>query len=95
MAEAIWWAAAELEATEAERKILLAVSDGEPNNGPMAADVVQRCGASGFEVCAIGIGTEAVARYFSSSARIDTIEELAPAMFKMLEPMLLQERSAA
>lgn len=90
MAEAIWLAAAELEAATAERKILLVVTDGEPADGAMTTDVVDRCVGSGFEVCAIAIGTEGATRYFPNCTRIDAIEELAPTMFRMLEPMLLR-----
>ena len=43
MAEAIWYAAFELTKTREERKMLIVVTDGAPQNAPACSSVINLC----------------------------------------------------
>ncbi|MCC4104145.1 VWA domain-containing protein [Escherichia coli] len=54
MAEAMWYAAFELTKTREERKMLIVVTDGQPQRAPACRSVIDLCERSDVEVIGIG-----------------------------------------
>lgn len=60
MAEALWWTLPQLHSLPEERKLLLIVSDGVPDNFEAAQNAIIAHKAHGHEVYGIGIATQAM-----------------------------------
>lgn len=89
LGEAMWYAAAQLvNATKEERKLLLIVTDGEPNNSDQVIDMVRRCQASGIEVIGIGIQIDRVRQLFPTAVVIQDLTELRSALFEITRKAL-------
>ncbi|TDX26783.1 cobalamin biosynthesis protein CobT [Modicisalibacter xianhensis] len=88
MAEAIWYSAFELVQTREERKLLVVVTDGDPNEAAPTHTVVQLCEASGVEVIGLGIACHAVSRFFSNHVVIDSVDDLKRTLFRLVERSL-------
>lgn len=88
MAEAIWYAAYELSKTREDRKMLIVLTDGEPNSSQATKEVIDLCERSGIDVIGIGIQTNAPATLFSRSICIDAVEDLQKTLFKLMEKSL-------
>lgn len=88
MAEAIWYGAYELRKTREERKMMIVITDGEPNyDGPTKA-VIELCENSGYDIVGIGIATTAVASLFKKHIIINDATDLQRTLFKLLEGAL-------
>jgi cobalamin biosynthesis protein CobT len=85
----MWYGAAQLIAQREERKILMVVTDGRPENAETVRDVVERCQASGIEVIGIGIKTPAVRTLFPTAVVIGAVSELRGALFDVVRNALL------
>ena len=88
MTGALWFAAADLLARRETRKVLLTLTDGEPNDVRSALDLMRRAAASGVECIGIGIRHD-VGRLFPVAVRIDDIADLKTALFGIAERLLL------
>ncbi|MBK5929897.1 cobaltochelatase CobT-related protein [Halochromatium salexigens] len=91
MTGALWFAAADLLAQPAPRKVLITLSDGEPNHRPSVLALVRRAQAAGLELIGIGIGHE-VGHLFPKALRIDAIADLKRALFEVAEQLLVSRR---
>ncbi len=91
-ATAMWGALTHLMLQDEPRKILVIITDGEPNHDQRGAvsDLVSRAGKSGVEILGLGINSPEVHKYFPVSENIVDIHQLAPALFKMLSHSLRQ-----
>lgn len=56
LAEAIWPAAGDVLAAKGERKVMIVITDGDPNESHAAKLMVDRCRATGIEVFAVAFG---------------------------------------
>jgi len=83
MAEGIWKAGFELLQSTRQKKVLMVIGDGAPNDYAAAEAVLKMCGNSGFDLVGLGIRTDALARLIATSVRIDEISELQEAMFRL------------
>lgn len=90
MTEAIWYAAHQLAQRDEPRKLILVVTDGQPNDRNSCAKAIQVVGNCGVEIMGLGISTDSVTDLFPVSATVQEIGELAPAMFQMLQSALLK-----
>lgn len=89
MTEAIWYSAFELSKTRERRKMVLVVTDGEPNNVGSCQHVVQLCQRSGIEMIGIGVGKGAkVASLFASSIQIESVNDLKHTLFQLMSDAL-------
>ncbi|MBK8168567.1 MAG: hypothetical protein IPK64_21680 [bacterium] len=92
LADALWRAAYELLRRPEPRRLLVVATDGRPCSVEAARDLLARCRAGGIEVMGLGIGQslDAVREVFGArdAAAIGAIEELAPALFGLLERRL-------
>lgn len=87
---AVWWVMQRLIKLKEERKIVLIITDGVPNKIKVAEDAISQCLKLGFEVYGIGIQCECVKHFLSQCSIIYQLDELAPAMFEMLQNALFK-----
>jgi cobaltochelatase CobT len=90
MAEAMWWGAVELLRSQKPRKLLVVVTDGEPNNAQAVRDFIQRATAEGIECLAVGIVADYVERLFPKAVVIQALEALPAAVFGLLQDRLVE-----
>ncbi|MBB3105151.1 VWA domain-containing protein [Azomonas macrocytogenes] len=88
MAEALWHSAFELSKTREQRKLLIVITDGEPDNAVSCTKVIDLCERSDVEVIGIGIETSAVTRLFSRNVVIQDAADLQKALFRLMERAL-------
>jgi len=84
MAEGLRWASSALAARQEARKIILVMTDGEPDDRRAAAMTIQAAEAIGIEVMAVGIKHSGVKTLFADSVVITDLPELPRAMMTML-----------
>jgi len=94
MHEGVVWATGELSRRAEARKILLVMTDGEPDCSRRAKAAIEAARAVGIEVMAIGIKHPAVKTLFSDSVVITDLPELPRAMMVMLGTALEQSIAA-
>jgi len=87
LAEGLWYAASQLLGCRELRKIILALTDGEPDDESAARDILSRCGASGIEVVGIGLGIE-IGHLFERSITILQMAELRSRLFELSRDLL-------
>ena len=88
MTGALWYAAADLLARTEDRKVLLTLTDGVPNDVPSALDLINRAAQAGIELIGIGIQTD-VSGLFPVAISIDHIGDLKGQLFHIAERLLL------
>ena len=90
MADAMWYCCHQLLAQKEDRKILLIVTDGQPNNEESVKELLKTVLPAGIEVMALGIREQSVKRLFPVAESIDDINQLSNAMFQMVGTALLR-----
>ncbi|MBW1987593.1 MAG: VWA domain-containing protein, partial [Deltaproteobacteria bacterium] len=90
MAQSIYSAAAQLLRRREPRKILVCITDGDPDEWKMTRESIDRCRASGIEVYGVGIMHDRVKGLFGKrdSVVIDQLSELPDKLFKLLAKRL-------
>jgi len=88
MTGALWYAAADLLARREERKVIMTLTDGGPDDWNSTKEMVDRAGAAGLEMIGVGIATQ-VAGLFPVAIRIETIADLKGQLFGIAERLLL------
>ena len=86
MAEAIYCAAAHLLMRREPRRLLVVLTDGEPNDVEATQEIIEKCRCVGMEVYGIGILDNRVIPVFGKkfSSVVNTIGELPERMFRLL-----------
>lgn len=91
MGEALWWVLQDMLALSEKRKLILILTDGEPDSVPCMLDATEQTKRLGMEVYGIGIGTTNIESLLPGKARsISSLGELALAMFEMLQGALMR-----
>jgi cobalamin biosynthesis protein CobT len=88
MTGALWFAAADLLARRETRKVIITLTDGQPDDVCTAAELIERAGAAGIEMIGVGIAVD-VGRLFPIAVRIDAVADLKSALFGIAEQLLL------
>jgi len=88
MTEALWFGAAALLRCREPRKILMVITDGQPDDTLTALDILQRCRDSGIETVGIGLGID-VCHLFPVAITINELEELRTQLFTLSKSLLL------
>ena len=92
---ALWYARAQLMQRPEPRKICLLITDGEPFGWDgIEADTkaaTKRLEKDGIEIAAIGIELPDVATYWTNNRVVNSIEELPPAMFGVMNDLLTRK----
>lgn len=94
LSEALLYAGHSLSIQKEERKILLVLTDGEPNNIVSSTEIVGQLKRSGMEVYGLGINVDdhvqqTINDVFHGSVEMaNTVPDVAPAIFSLLENTL-------
>lgn len=88
MTEAIWFGAASLLRCREPRKVLLVMTDGQPNDTLSTLAILQSCRDSGIETVGIGLGIE-VSHLFPVAIVINELPELRTQLFELSKSLLL------
>lgn len=98
LAEAIWPAAGDLLYAKGERKVMMVVTDGDPNSADTAREMVARCSASGIEVFAIAFGRINIdklnAVYGKNWKYLASVDQLRNALYEVVKNVLTQKAAA-
>lgn len=92
LAEALCWVATQMAPLQEKRKLILLITDGEPDDYILATQTIRRLRASNFEIEGIGIQSRALEYLLPSSESISTLNELAPALYRILHEKLVTRR---
>jgi len=90
---AIWAARALLLQRPEPRKIMLILTDGSPDKGNKTREATKRTMKDGIEIAAIGIMASSVRHYWDNHKIIESIQELPPAMFGIMEGLLIKSNN--
>lgn len=95
LAQAIWHAIGNAERTEAQRHIVIVISDGIPDSVEQARTAIAAAQSRGIEMFGIGISLEFIKSLIPNSVVIEDPSELLGAVFKMFEKALIPMEMAA
>ncbi|MCD1253428.1 hypothetical protein B4926_18595 [Vibrio cholerae] len=90
MAQAMWFAANSLLAQKQKRKLMIVLTDSDPDDWAATHDIVDRCRRSGFELLGIGIQTRSVEKFFPQSIVINDVKDLKRELFEVTQQLLIQ-----
>ncbi|CAD6875356.1 VWA domain-containing protein [Methylomonas fluvii] len=88
MTEAIWFGAASLLRCREPRKVLMVMTDGQPNDTLSTLELLQRCRDSGIETVGVGLGLD-VSHLFPVAITINDLSELRAQLFELSKSLLL------
>jgi cobaltochelatase CobT len=88
MTEAVWFAAAALLRCREPRKVLLVMTDGQPNDILSTLEILQRCRNTGIETVGVGLGLD-VSHLFPVAITINELRELRTQLFALSKAVLL------
>jgi cobalamin biosynthesis protein CobT len=91
MAEAIWHGAFELTKTRETRRILIVITDGDPDNDVACRKVLELCENSAIETIGIGICHSRVALLFDNHIVINSVEDLGKTLFQLMRDTLVDQ----
>ncbi len=89
MAQALWYAAADLLGREETRRIAIVLTDGVPNNRPETLRLLALCGEAGIETVGVGIQTD-IGHLFPVSVEVTDVADLKRALFGVAERLLVE-----
>ncbi|MCB5271877.1 MAG: VWA domain-containing protein [Candidatus Cloacimonetes bacterium] len=94
MGEALWWVMQEMLTVKENRKIILVVTDGEPDSITSATQALDQGRRAGFEIYGLGIVSQSVGDLMPSKSKVvGSMTELPGAMFSLLESAVLQDKA--
>ena len=88
MTEAIWFGAAALLRCREARKVLMVMTDGQPDDIVSTLAILQRCRDSGIETVGIGLGID-VSHLFPVALAINDLQESRTQLFELSKAVLL------
>ena len=91
LAPALWWMLVQMQTVPQERKIILLITDGEPDSKVAVKTALQTIHAQGIEVYGIGINIGSIRTLLpKTSIVINNIDQLASSMFSLLQKAMLK-----
>ena len=93
--QAIWAARGMLLSRPEPRKIILLLTDGEPNDWETTEGATAKTEKDGIEIAAIGIQCESVKHFWKNYRVIYSMDDLPTAMFGMMEALLTRRPGGA
>ena len=88
MAQALWYAAADLLACREDRRMLVVLTDGEPDDAAQVLRLLGLCRQAGIETVGIGIGI-CVQHLFPTAIEVTEAKDLKRELFGVAERLLL------
>ncbi|MDX9860876.1 MAG: VWA domain-containing protein [Rhodospirillales bacterium] len=96
LAEALWWVLQRMATARQDRRIILIVTDGAPDNPSGTRDAIQAARSLGVEVFGLGIDAPCIVGLMpGGSASIERLEALPAALFALLGNALVRQGRAA
>jgi hypothetical protein len=91
MDSALWWVMAQTRALPQKRKIILIITDGQPDHEDSARQAIASAIKQGLELYGIGINNQHIQNLLPQSSQvINKIDDLPASMFGLLQKTLLQ-----
>jgi cobalamin biosynthesis protein CobT len=91
LGESLWWVLQRIHSLSESRKIVLILTDGDPDSFNVALEAIEDGRRFGVEIYGLGIMSEAITKLLPHHSRtINDLFELAPAMFDMLRGALVK-----
>ena len=92
MATGLWHAVHQICQSNAERRLILMITDGAPDidHHDAVVDLVKRCGHSGIDVVGLGINIQLEEALFPKSLMIEQLGELKNGLFNLTRDWLLR-----
>ena len=85
MGEALWWAIREMIPLKEKRKLILIITDGDPNNRENTIEAIRAAEMMDMEIFGIGIESPYISNLLpESSINITSLNDLALSMFRLL-----------
>ena len=72
------------------RKLMIVLTDGDPDDWAATHDIVDRCRRSGFEPLGIGIQTRSVEKFSSKHRGINDVKDLKRELFEVTQQLIIQ-----
>ncbi|WP_297891293.1 VWA domain-containing protein [uncultured Desulfovibrio sp.] len=95
LAGALWWVLQTMLPLKEQRKMILVITDGMPDNPLAAKNAIGVAQKLGFEIYGLGIRDEHIMHLLPHSSRVvNDLPDLVPAMFAMLQEALLKGGAA-
>ncbi|WP_291442004.1 VWA domain-containing protein [Desulfovibrio sp.] len=95
LAGALWWVLQTMLPLKEQRKMILVITDGMPDNTLAANNAIGVAQKLGFEVYGLGIRDEHITRLLPHTSKmVNDLPDLVPAMFAMLQVALLNGGAA-
>lgn len=88
MAEGLWYAAFELSKMIENRKLLIVITDGDPDNTRACHTVINLCREAEIEMVGIGVGHPYIQELFDRSIVINSIDDLRSTLFQLMRDKL-------
>jgi len=91
LAGALWWVLQTMLPLIEQRKMILVITDGMPNNPLAANNAIGVAKKLGFEIFGLGIRDEHITHLLPHTSKVvNDLPDLVPAMFAMLQTALLK-----
>uniref|UniRef100_UPI0035AFFBCB cobaltochelatase CobT-related protein n=1 Tax=Desulfovibrio desulfuricans TaxID=876 RepID=UPI0035AFFBCB len=95
LAGALWWVLQTMLPLKEQRKMILVITDGMPDNPLAANNAIGVAQKLGFEVYGLGIRDEHITHHLPHTSKVvNDLPDLVPAMFAMLQAALLKGGAA-
>ena len=86
MGESLWWVMQDMLSLTERRKLILVITDGDPDSADCANQAIKQGLLSGFEIYGVGITSSSIMSLLPGrSVVINAVTDLAPAMFSLLQ----------
>ncbi len=87
-AEAVLYARSKMDTVAAERRVVLVITDGEPDDENRLVEVLSEVGVD-TDIIGIGIGTNSVQKTFKNHVVINSAQDLTNVAFRKIKEVLL------
>jgi hypothetical protein len=88
MAQALWYAAADILACREERRLVMVLTDGEPGNPPEVLRLLALCREARIETVGVGTGID-VQHVFPTAIEVTEAKDLKRELFGVAERLLV------
>lgn len=86
MGESLWWVMQDMLPLKEKRKLILIITDGDPDSADCATQAITQGMLAGFEIYGVGITSPAIMSLLPGrSVVVNAVADLAPAMFALLQ----------
>jgi cobalamin biosynthesis protein CobT len=88
MAQALWYAAAELLACREQRRLVMVLTDGAPDDATEVLRLLALCRQAGIETVGVGIGID-IGHLFPTAIEVLEAKDLKRELFGVAERLLV------